>query len=66
MDSSEKIKLVQDRCLEVFEDPTMCEGWVKLPCRVLGNVTPFSFLETHAGIEAVLNELGRIEHGIIP
>ena len=65
MDSSVKIKLVQDRCLEVFDDPTMCDGWLKSPCRVLGNVTPLSLLETDAGIEAVLNELGRIEHGII-
>ncbi|MGZ3578607.1 MAG: antitoxin Xre/MbcA/ParS toxin-binding domain-containing protein [Syntrophales bacterium] len=32
----------------------------------MGNMTPLSFLETDVGIEAVLNELGRIEHGIIP
>ena len=51
--------------MEVFEDPTMCDGWLKSPCRVLGNVTPLSLLETDAGIEAVLNELGRIEHGIV-
>ena len=31
MDSSEKIKLVKDRCLEVFEDPTMYDGWLKSP-----------------------------------
>ena len=65
MDSSQKIKLVHDRCLEVFENPAMCDDWLKSPCRVLGNVTPFSLLETDTGMEAVLNELGRIEHGII-
>lgn len=51
--------------MEVFEDSMTCDDWLKSPSMALGNVTLPSLLETDAGTEAVLNELGRIEHGII-
>jgi len=39
--------------------------WMKLPCLALGNRTPLSLLKTKFGIDMVIDELGRIEHGII-
>jgi putative toxin-antitoxin system antitoxin component (TIGR02293 family) len=65
MNGAGKIKMLRDRCMEVFEDSMTCDDWLKSPSMTLGNVTPLSLLETDAGTEAVLNELARIEHGII-
>jgi len=38
--------------------------WLNREILVLGNEKPIQFLRTHAGIELVKTELGRIEHGI--
>jgi putative toxin-antitoxin system antitoxin component (TIGR02293 family) len=38
--------------------------WLNSPVPVLGEEKPISFLKTHAGIELIKTELGRIEHGI--
>ena len=38
--------------------------WVHSDIQALGNKKPFQFLRTHAGIELIKTELGRIEHGI--
>ncbi|GLU52295.1 antitoxin Xre/MbcA/ParS toxin-binding domain-containing protein [Dyadobacter frigoris] len=38
--------------------------WMNSKILALGNVKPMQFLRTHAGIELIKTELGRIEHGI--
>ena len=38
--------------------------WLNAPNRALGNVSPFSLLETEAGTDEVTNVLGRIEFGV--
>lgn len=38
--------------------------WLHRNILALGNEKPISFLRTHAGIELIKTELGRIEHGI--
>jgi putative toxin-antitoxin system antitoxin component (TIGR02293 family) len=38
--------------------------WILKPNRVLGNESPIRLLDTDVGKEAVLEELGRIEHGV--
>jgi putative toxin-antitoxin system antitoxin component (TIGR02293 family) len=38
--------------------------WLNTPNRALGSATPFSLLETEAGVDEVTNVLGRIEHGV--
>lgn len=38
--------------------------WLHSNILALGNQKPFQFLRTHAGIELIKTELGRIEHGI--
>lgn len=50
--------------VEVFEDKEKFLFWLKLPNKVLGNKTPCSLLDTKLGVDIVLEELGRIEHGI--
>ncbi|KAA0993159.1 type II RES/Xre toxin-antitoxin system antitoxin [Dyadobacter aurulentus] len=40
------------------------QSWLTSPVPSLGNERPIHFLKTHAGIELIKTELGRIEHGI--
>ena len=40
------------------------KSWLTSPVPSLGNECPIHFLKTHAGIELIKTELGRIEHGI--
>jgi putative toxin-antitoxin system antitoxin component (TIGR02293 family) len=40
-------------------------AWLKRPCRALGGSVPLSMLDTDVGASAVLDELGRIDHGIL-
>jgi len=52
------------RCDEVFKDEGKVSRWLKTPNYALGNVPPMSLFDTTPGIEMVLDELGRIEHGV--
>jgi len=52
------------RALDVFTDDKKALRWLKYPSLALGNISPFELLDTSAGVEMVLDELGRIEHGI--
>ena len=56
---------VQKRSIEVFDRPELAEGWLKSPVLALGRDTPMELMISDKGIEMVLNELGRIEHGIV-
>jgi putative toxin-antitoxin system antitoxin component (TIGR02293 family) len=58
------LDLVYRRCLKVFQHRNLVEAWLTTTNHVLGDVTPLSLLTTKSGIEMVLDELGRIKHGI--
>jgi putative toxin-antitoxin system antitoxin component (TIGR02293 family) len=67
--SEESAKLVRlarvvERAGEVFEDLDAALDWLKSPNAALSGVTPLSMLDTDIGAEAVLDTLGRIEHGV--
>lgn len=49
---------------EVFRDPSRFNAWVREPSAALGGTEPLKLLSSRYGIGIVLNELGRIEHGI--
>lgn len=49
---------------EVFEDRDKFLAWMDHPNRALGDKTPLSLLNSRFGAEMVLDELGRIEHGV--
>lgn len=61
----ENLIKVQKRSIEVFDRPELAEGWLKSPVLALGNVTPRELMISDKGIEMVLNELVRIEHGVV-
>ena len=56
---------VQKRSIEVFDTQERAEGWLKSPILTLGWDTPMELMISDKGIEMVLNELVRIEHGIV-
>ena len=60
-----KITEVAARGSEVFGSREKFLSWIKSPSPALGKRTPASLLGSGFGTEMVLDELGRIEHGII-
>ncbi len=49
---------------EVFGSLNAFKEWMNDPVLSLGNKKPKEFLDTSLGIEILMEELGRIEHGI--
>jgi putative toxin-antitoxin system antitoxin component (TIGR02293 family) len=60
-----QIAEVAARGAEVFGDREKLLSWINTPSTALGNRTPASLLSSRFGTEMVLDELGRVEHGII-
>ncbi len=49
---------------ELFEDRVKFLGWLAIPSVPLGGGKPLDLLRSRFGIELVMDELGRIAHGI--
>jgi putative toxin-antitoxin system antitoxin component (TIGR02293 family) len=60
-----RIALVAARGEEVFGDRERFNTWLKEPNKAMGGQPPISLLASDFGIDIVLEELGRIEHGIV-
>ncbi|MGJ7030353.1 type II RES/Xre toxin-antitoxin system antitoxin [Niabella hirudinis] len=52
------------RGVDVFDDLDNFKTWMRVPVDALGAKKPIEFLDTSMGIELLMDELGRIEHGI--
>lgn len=59
-----RLARVVERAVEVFEDEAAALDWLKAPNAALGGASPISLLDTDLGSDAVLDTLGRIEHGV--
>jgi putative toxin-antitoxin system antitoxin component (TIGR02293 family) len=51
--------------VEVFADKAAFLAWLHHPNTAMANHTPLSLLSSRFGAEMVLDELGRLEHGIV-
>jgi len=60
-----QIAEVAARGEEVFGDRDKLLAWLGLPSAALGGETPGALLGSRFGAELVLEELGRIEHGVV-
>lgn len=49
---------------KVFEGRDRFLAWMNHPNKALNNKTPMSLLNSKFGTDMVLDELGRIEHGV--
>ncbi|MFD0863856.1 antitoxin Xre/MbcA/ParS toxin-binding domain-containing protein [Sungkyunkwania multivorans] len=59
-----EIAEVYAKGFEVFGDEKKFNNWIHEANLALGGIPPFSLLDTSYGVQIVLNELGRIDHGI--
>jgi len=60
-----RIVSVYATAIRLFEgDREAARDWLLRPVRGLGNLVPLEQLDTEPGTEAVLDLIGRIEHGI--
>ena len=50
---------------EIFGNREQFNAWLKEPNRALADKKPMDLLVSNFGIDMILDELGRIEHGII-
>ena len=55
---------VYAKAVDVFEDEQIAVKWLKQPNRALGDTVPMEYLDNSSGIEIILDELIRIEHGV--
>lgn len=65
-DISEKFLLIQNlyvRGSKVFGSLADFQDWMNTPNRIFDNSKPKDFLDTYSGLEYIMQELGRIEHG---
>jgi len=60
-----QIAEVAARGVEVFGYKKRFLAWLDHPSPALGNKTPTSLLDSRFGTEMILDELGRIEYGVI-
>lgn len=60
-----RIALVVSKGEEIFENVEQFNTWLKEPNRALADQKPLDLLASDFGIDLVLDELGRIEQGII-
>jgi putative toxin-antitoxin system antitoxin component (TIGR02293 family) len=50
---------------DVFASADKMNAWLRLPNKALGNRQPLELLSSRFGAEMILDELGRLEHGIV-
>jgi putative toxin-antitoxin system antitoxin component (TIGR02293 family) len=60
-----RIALVVSRGEEIFGSVEQFNTWLKEPNKAVADKKPLDLLVSDFGIDMVLDELGRIEHGII-
>lgn len=53
------------KAVEVLDGRERATRWMAESCRALGSVAPRTLFGTDAGADAVLDELGRLEHGVV-
>ena len=65
---SDRVLLLADvfaRAQDVFGSKDSARKWLKHESTALGGIAPYTLLDTTAGAELVLRELGRIEYGVV-
>ncbi len=55
---------IEAKGIKVFDNRSNFMAWMNQPIKAFANKTPMSLLHSKHGVEMILDELGRIEHGI--
>jgi putative toxin-antitoxin system antitoxin component (TIGR02293 family) len=60
-----EIAKLQLKGKEVFGSKVLFDEWMNSKIIALGNIRPIELLDSSFGIDMLMDELGRIEHGIL-
>ena len=60
-----EIAKLQERGKSLFGSSDYFESWLNSNLVVLGGAKPVDFLDSTFGIDLIMDELGRIEHGVL-
>ena len=60
-----EISKLQLKGIEIFGSRANFEEWMNSKIIALGNIRPMELLDSSFGIDMLMDELGRIEHGIL-
>lgn len=63
-DHALRIAEVFAKGIDVFDTRQSFQRWLQSPLVGIGGKTPLSLLDTSFGIRIIINELGRLEHGV--
>lgn len=65
--SAQLIQIVElySKGYDLFEDRAKFQTWMSRKNKGLGNIEPKKLLDTHFGIQMVVDELGRLAYGVI-
>ena len=64
MDKEKQHSLLELRGIQAFGNKDIFHKWLNIPSIALGDKVPATLIETEEGLEQVLDELIRIEHGV--
>lgn len=60
-----RLSQILDAAIELFNgDETNSKRWMNTPCGTLGGLAPIQMIITSAETDAVLDFIGRLEHGV--
>ncbi len=55
---------IYERAVEILESPENARQWLKAPNYAFRSHAPLDYLSSFAGAQEVLDELGRLQHGV--
>jgi len=64
MDIKNRQRLLEFRGIQAFENKDNFHKWLNIPSMALGDKVPVKLIETEEGLQQVLDEIIRIEHGV--
>jgi len=64
LDIKNQQRLLEFRGIQAFGTKDNFHKWLNIPSMALGDTVPAKLIETEEGLQQVLDELVRIEHGV--
>jgi uncharacterized protein (DUF2384 family) len=65
MDKKMRNRILEVKGIRTFESKKNYYKWFNKPCRALGGKIPAELVETPEGLQMVLDQLDRMEYGLI-
>lgn len=59
-----ELQILNKKGVQLFGSAASFRAWLDGPSIAFGGLAPISYLDSHWGISMVLDEIGRLEHGV--